>query len=1289
MNFQQTSITGVNNPTQPLTKTSNFGLAVSTTASTYNAPIVLKAISDAALYKTEPVSFYGINNGQTYLLGTSTFTSPTTAPLVVFGIAPGINQIYATWPGENKFAPVTTINNPITVTITAGLEDLDSQFLLSADPISGTYTESSGTVTLTAVFSTSTIVSGDISFYDDSNAIYLGSAPLIENKAVLVTGDLHNGRLVLSASWPGGGQNIGGDLHAYNGAYTFLPYTVRVGPNSVTGTNYIAPPLIAPQIDTWGIDPGTVITLTSDPNPSTAGYEAVTFKASIQSTSTFTGYITFEIYGDQPNFTKRVVTAPLIGSTATWVTGSLSNPEPGDFWDYNITAKYFPSVGSTGSFLQSNVLTQIVYNAATSTITISSNNTSVYQLDTFEVTAQSNSTYTNLINEITLNEKTNRGGLVPISWVDFNHSSLTTFTVDPNDLLPFNVITDIHGIHQLQAHWVGQGSIDHHRPLKPVDSNILQQKIIPAQISLSTTSAIAIKGEPIQVQVTTDQIVGSKSRTIEISDSFNAITGSTYTIMLDPVQPVVAKWEMNILKRWGALPVTRYNNLGYAYSTTSSFATNLSAYGSHAFYRITLDKVYNVIPKYFSANFHQFGGSSLSLSHPPCLYPVISSYNTTASSVYILGNPGAIWPWPDEVIDLSRNGHSGFNVIPTLPSNASTGTFYPWLSEDYIPSAYDNITGNWGSSPWDSIGYWLWDWPVDPFTGQYISGYWSMDYSFQLDYEQILHTPTTYSLLHTVGTGTIRNSSSTNVTLTPYNSTGTYELMATISRTQPFVYSNTTSITVVNSASTNLSVSIPSVWQAYLGDNSDNTVMPQASIVLNGSPWPGYDAHGVITLLDLTNNNILGTANVNGVGSYSITWDPRAHGETVDTHRNIQALYSGSAGVLRSTSTIQVFYPERNITGMVLNSNNSMPTVFSIFTATIAVGNTTVLDSNLNLSLNNFGVTNPSTASFNNTTTISITVQNTSAGWNALSVYYPGDAHHEPITSNIFNIDVKKVSSPITSSFTSDLTHLAYGPETVYYGHSPKATYIMYANERAYITLVTTASHPLSDPDPITGFYSSSIDYASRAFKLYSYASTSTVYPFNLSTSTVTWSSNSLPARITTSTITVNANSDQIGSYLQDSIVVDSSGINNVYSNFFEDYNIRFPITIIPEGVSDITISLTDPYDSYLDGEGVVTPTNWGQYLIHLAGPRAWACKGIIRAIDTSTGHITDIPIDGSYREFKGSTNATACGVARMIGYTYDGRGGIFSLPMATYTFQYLGDKFNNPSNIITATLTK
>ena len=117
MEFTPATQNGINAPTEYFILPSRFALAVSATTFATVEPITLKAYSDAQVYKRNPVTFYRTQGTSTHVIGVGTWISTTTCALINTHISTtGTHQIYASWPGELKYAPKSTELNPITIT---------------------------------------------------------------------------------------------------------------------------------------------------------------------------------------------------------------------------------------------------------------------------------------------------------------------------------------------------------------------------------------------------------------------------------------------------------------------------------------------------------------------------------------------------------------------------------------------------------------------------------------------------------------------------------------------------------------------------------------------------------------------------------------------------------------------------------------------------------------------------------------------------------------------------------------------------------------------------------------------------------------------------------------------------------------------------------------------------------------------------------------------------------------------------------------------------------------------
>lgn len=230
---------------QYLTKDSEFGLIASNTVTVYGQTLVLKALSNAPIYKTTKVTFFsdwtapdGVTKA-THTLGTSTYVDNIAAVLVIPDLTAGTNKVYASWEGEGTYAAKSTFGNPIQILVHSANE-IGGQFYVTATPGSGQVVAFEGSVTFTAQFTTSTQVSGNIRFYNDG--VPIDSVPILNNQASLTVPYLTAGTRKIQASWPGGAI----DGIVYGGvSYTFN-YIVKQG-------TYVAGPLTLSMPKTAGV----------------------------------------------------------------------------------------------------------------------------------------------------------------------------------------------------------------------------------------------------------------------------------------------------------------------------------------------------------------------------------------------------------------------------------------------------------------------------------------------------------------------------------------------------------------------------------------------------------------------------------------------------------------------------------------------------------------------------------------------------------------------------------------------------------------------------------------------------------------------------------------------------------------------------------------------------------------------------------------------------------------------------------------------------------------------------
>ena len=335
MNFEQVSQNGIVPPTSYFNKQSKFAVIISSTGTVVGQPLILKAISDADIYHEQPVVFYvSTNSGAVVELGQATWTG-NFAPLVTTGLSTGTNSIYATWPGQDKFAPQSTINSPSTVTVASGYP-LGGTMTISATPASGSIVVDEGTATFLVVFSTSTQITTPVQFYDNNK--FLGNASITNNSATFSISTWSVGINTVTAIWPG--QTIGG--RPYAGQQTSVDYSI------LSGTNVTSQ-----------------FVLSATPNYGVVNEESVTLTASISSSTQYAGNVNFynsstllATVAVADNSAQTNVNITSLGNTGTYILRAV--------WDGNQTShpRYIPQTTNSLSFnvldrrtLSSNVLT--------------------------------------------------------------------------------------------------------------------------------------------------------------------------------------------------------------------------------------------------------------------------------------------------------------------------------------------------------------------------------------------------------------------------------------------------------------------------------------------------------------------------------------------------------------------------------------------------------------------------------------------------------------------------------------------------------------------------------------------------------------------------------------------------------------------------------------------------------------------------------------------------------------------------------------------------------------------
>lgn len=224
MKFERANINGQVAQTQLYSKPHRFGILASHTATTYSQPLYLKAASDSAMQKTEPVTFLGRLSGTTatVTLATASFVTTVEAYAVVDELATGTWFIWATWPGEGIYSSATTFANQLTHVVRAGV-GIGGTTVLTSTPPSGTLVRNEGTATFTATMTTSTVIPGSHNWF--VNGLQVASVPIEDNRSTLQLSNLGTGTNTIRVTWPGG--EIGGTQYGSQSATT--SYVIRRG----------------------------------------------------------------------------------------------------------------------------------------------------------------------------------------------------------------------------------------------------------------------------------------------------------------------------------------------------------------------------------------------------------------------------------------------------------------------------------------------------------------------------------------------------------------------------------------------------------------------------------------------------------------------------------------------------------------------------------------------------------------------------------------------------------------------------------------------------------------------------------------------------------------------------------------------------------------------------------------------------------------------------------------------------------------------------------------------------
>ena len=322
INFKPASQNGAVPPTPAKYKQSKLGLIASTTTSVLGQPIIVKALSDAAYYKTTPVTLYAFNPGTNQtIVTTSSFIDTVQAPFVLNNLPDGQWQLWAEWPGDGPFVAKSTQANLINLTINTAV-NTGGRLSLTSSPASGSLVAGEGTATFLATITNTTILlNGNLLFYDGNQQI--GQAPLVQNHASLSTDSLTAGTHNITVQWPGG--LIGGTK--YQGFSTSTNYAISSGTVS-----------------------GTALNLTVSPNHGVFQEGYITLTASlINGATNYPGSVVFYRNGIE------LYTAPVVGTTATYTYRNFEAVGSTEFkalWDGNQAGhpRFIPVASSTASW---------------------------------------------------------------------------------------------------------------------------------------------------------------------------------------------------------------------------------------------------------------------------------------------------------------------------------------------------------------------------------------------------------------------------------------------------------------------------------------------------------------------------------------------------------------------------------------------------------------------------------------------------------------------------------------------------------------------------------------------------------------------------------------------------------------------------------------------------------------------------------------------------------------------------------------------------------------------------
>jgi hypothetical protein len=202
MDFEPVTQNGIDPQTEYFILPSRFALAVSTTTFVRTQIITLTAYSDAQIYKRKPVTFYAKNTSTdaVSVIGSGTWISTTTCQIRTSNVPVDTGAIYASWPGELKYAPKSTELNTIPVTIIPGYA-LGRAINMTATPNPVAVNEN---VTLRATTTASNAITNGSKIDWYANSINIGNSTFNSGASVFTATFASTGTQSIYGIWNGG-----------------------------------------------------------------------------------------------------------------------------------------------------------------------------------------------------------------------------------------------------------------------------------------------------------------------------------------------------------------------------------------------------------------------------------------------------------------------------------------------------------------------------------------------------------------------------------------------------------------------------------------------------------------------------------------------------------------------------------------------------------------------------------------------------------------------------------------------------------------------------------------------------------------------------------------------------------------------------------------------------------------------------------------------------------------------------------------------------------------------------